>query len=303
MQSIESLLKGLQKLEPVPTTEQARYSRDDELRAVVFDIYGTLMISASGDVDEAQLKSDHLLHALQNAHIWINVINYMRKKDLLDNMLLEFRGMVVDFHKCQRERGVSYPEIDVLALWARVLDKVDKMGFISMDGLTEIRRMTFEFELYSNPVYPMPGMHDIILELSKRKVPLGIVSNAQFYTPQIMNFFLSGRYRQVLEIDYFDPALTVYSFRMMKAKPDESLYRYLLLPLKERYGLKPSQVLYVGNDMLKDIWPAGRVGFKTALFAGDKRSLRLRRDQPVVKNVVPDFVITHLNQIKEILPL
>ncbi|MDZ7774546.1 MAG: hypothetical protein U5L09_02495 [Bacteroidales bacterium] len=37
------------------------------------------------------------------------------------------------------------------------------------------------FELLSNQVYPMPGMADIIATFQKHNIPLGIVSNAQFY--------------------------------------------------------------------------------------------------------------------------
>jgi len=34
-----------------------------------------------------------------------------------------------------------------------------------------------------------------------------------------------------------------------------------------------SKTLYVGNDMLNDIWTATEAGCRTVLFAGDQRSL------------------------------
>ena len=46
---------------------------------------------------------------------------------------------------------------------------------------------------------------------------------------------------------------------------------------------------------------AGKAGFKTALFAGDMRSLRLRRDDPEVENIKPDFIIDDLAQLLDIL--
>jgi putative hydrolase of the HAD superfamily len=39
------------------------------------------------------------------------------------------------------------------------------------------------------------------------------------------------------------------------------------------------------------------VGFKTALFAGDARSLRLRENQPKCQNLFADIVITDLLQL------
>ncbi len=55
--------------------------------------------------------------------------------------------------------------------------------------------------------------------------------------------------------------------------------------------------LYIGNDMLNDIYPSKKAGFTTALFAGDNRSLRLRKDDPKCSNLSADLVITDLIQI------
>lgn len=49
--------------------------------------------------------------------------------------------------------------------------------------------------------------------------------------------------------------------------------------------------------MLKDVWPAQAVGFRTALFAGDARSLRKRDEDERIRGVVPDLVVTELSQI------
>jgi putative hydrolase of the HAD superfamily len=64
-------------------------------------------------------------------------------------------------------------------------------------------------------------------------------------------------------------------------------------------GLKPAASLYVGNDMLNDIYPAKQLGFQTALFAGDTRSLRLRPDDPRCANLSADLVLTELSQLIE----
>ncbi len=62
-----------------------------------------------------------------------------------------------------------------------------------------------------------------------------------------------------------------------------------------KMGYLPEQVLYVGNDMLKDIVPANSVGFKTGLFAGDQRSLRLGQ----MTTESADLILTELAQIDE----
>ena len=44
-------------------------------------------------------------------------------------------------------------------------------------------------------------------------------------------------------------------------------------------------------------WARARAGLRTALFAGDARSLRLRRDDPRCAAVCPDLVLTGLSQL------
>jgi putative hydrolase of the HAD superfamily len=53
----------------------------------------------------------------------------------------------------------------------------------------------------------------------------------------------------------------------------------------------------VGNDIFNDILPAAAEGFQTALFAGDRRSLRLRSEDARCAGVQPDLVITDWRQI------
>ena len=124
-------------------------------------------------------------------------------------------------------------------------------------------------------------------------LPMGIVSNAQFYTRELFPAFL----KRSTDDCGFASELQVYSYEQGFAKPGEGLYQLAAERLAAREIL-PSEALYVGNDMLNDITPAQRVGFRTALFAGDSRSLRLRTDDPRVEGIRPDIVVTRLLDLK-----
>lgn len=163
-----------------------------------------------------------------------------------------------------------------------------------------MKSFAFIFELLSNKVWPMPNMAGTIDFLRRRKMPLGIVSNAQFYTPVIMNWFLTGKVSASALVRNIWPDLQVYSYLEKRAKPDVALFDKLALLLNRHYSIKPEQCLYVGNDMLKDVWAAKTKKFKAALFAGDRRSLRMRENDERVQSVSPDFVVTELEQIRHI---
>jgi putative hydrolase of the HAD superfamily len=70
---------------------------------------------------------------------------------------------------------------------------------------------------------------------------------------------------------------------------------------KDKYGFESNEILFVGNDMLKDIYPAKEMGMQTALFAGDSRSLRLRQEDPRLQNLTPDYIVNSLEQIMGII--
>jgi putative hydrolase of the HAD superfamily len=71
--------------------------------------------------------------------------------------------------------------------------------------------------------------------------------------------------------------------------------------MQMKYGIYADEILFIGNDMFRDIYPAQMAGFKTALFAGDTKSLRLRQERSELKKITPDFIVTDLRQILNII--
>lgn len=67
-------------------------------------------------------------------------------------------------------------------------------------------------------------------------------------------------------------------------------------------GIAPERTLFVGNDMLKDLYPARGAGLRTCLFAGDARSLKMRLDDPRCA-FEPDAVIDRLDLLPRVLGL
>ena len=70
-----------------------------------------------------------------------------------------------------------------------------------------------------------------------------------------------------------------------------------------RRNILPQEAVYVGNDMLNDVWAAKQIGMKTAWFVGDRRSARERSDDSRCAKLSPDLVITSLPQLLECLTL
>jgi len=277
-------------LEPEPVGCPSQLLPLPGLRAVLFDVYGTLLISGSGEVGTC--GASDCQEALREALTACGMTLRGRPQVALDLLAQRIRCT----HRQLQLEGVDYPEVDVVRIWAEVLAGLADQALICGGPWTddELRRLAVEYEARVNPVWPMPGLESCLARLRSHGKLLGVISNAQFYTPALF-VGLVGRTPEDLG---FDPALQYYSYQYGRAKPGTFMHRLAAEELQRR-EIAPSEVLYVGNDMLNDVLPARQVGFRTALFAGDRRSYRSREDEALVAGIRPDLIVTRLAELSD----
>ena len=270
------LSKWVQPLIPIPTGMKPGGALRQTPKGILFDVYGTLFISESGDISLTQdrfHKTTMLQELLDKYHI-----------DRPPGELLKaFFGTIRSTHETLKTRGVDFPEVEIDRIWMQVLGN---------DDIDTVRAFAVEFEFLVNPVYPMPHLKELLSGCAQRNLLMGIISNAQFFTPLLFDLFLGSN----PEALGFFPDLILFSYQFGYAKPSRVLYDMAADRL-HRNGICSDTVLYVGNDMLNDIYPAKAAGFKTALFAGDARSLRLREDDRMCRHIAADLIITDLIQL------
>lgn len=271
-------------LDPIATGETAKLPKLQDIRAVIFDIYGTLLISASGDISLASggSRGKAALDALAATSL-------THQSDLEGNSVVEQLHAAIA--KQHQNSSSNHPEVEIRECWDKVLSEQG----IKADE-SQIEQLAIEYECRVNPIWPMPGLAEMLGELTSRKLQLGIVSNAQFFTPLAFKPLTN----KDLSEWGFTYSLNIWSYEHREAKPGVVLYELCAQRLAAE-GISPEQILYVGNDLRNDVWPAGLVGFKTALYAGDARSLRWRADDAAVAGVQPDAVLTDLKQISQLL--
>lgn len=236
------------------------------IRVVLFDIYGTLFSSAAGDITtelpQGQQAQGSPAQGAANG----------RAEGF-------FRRAVLERHLA-RYPETPYPEVRVEEIWETYPDLPQGM---------RSTEFALRYELAHNPVTPMPGALECIRQLRQRGLELGLVSNAQFYTPLLFKAFF-GAYPEDLG---FTGEFIAYSYIHGRAKPAPELFQVVLEAVQEK-GYRVDECLYVGNDMLNDVFGAQNVGMHAALFAGDRKSLRLREDNPLCRDLLPDLVLDSL---------
>ena len=137
----------IRRLEPIATGVTPRLGNQNAYAALLFDVYGTLLISgAGGDYPGGQVDplTTRRLRALFQRY------NIQRTPQ---ELMAALDKAVRAHHYTCRQRGVAFPEIDIVPIWQTVL------GWKDVD---RTKAFALETELIVNHVYPMPGMIELL---------------------------------------------------------------------------------------------------------------------------------------------
>lgn len=282
-----SVLDHRSEVKPLPSGVESKLVLLPGIKAVVFDVYGTLIVSGSGDVGSADTsdRGEHILSALMAVKLQ-DRLSSIPSSELLHSIIAE----------SNRERvsgNCPKPEVDIVEVWRRVLQQSGLSMTERMVG--DVVGLASNYEARANPTWPMPGAKTLLSRLKAGGIPMGIVSNAQIFTISLVEDLVTG---EDLEQGGFALDLCVFSNRFRQAKPGPRLFEVLCRGLK-RQGISPQEAVYVGNDMLNDVWAASQAGLRTAWFAGDARSCRPRESEPRCQGLVPDVILTNLLELLE----
>ena len=230
------------------------------IKGIVFDLYGTLIdIETDESMEEIYRAIAHYLtyHGVY-LHRW------------------EVRERYYRIMKQQKEaRGEEYPEIDVEAIWNEFLMQEGIRSGLIRGQLSKVIAHIYR-GVSRNRLQLYPDVKRVLNEL-QTKYRLALISDAQscYALPEIRAVGLEG---------YFDPVVisSHYGFR----KPDPRLFQRSLDKLK----LKPAEVIWVGNDMFRDIHGAKQVGIKSIFIDSDQGAKSF-------ENVMPDYRVQQFEDV------
>lgn len=274
-----------------------------DVRAVVFDVYGTLVNYWRADFSdeirkEAALTESFRITAERFGFVpFLEVIN--PGADPAITLKDFYHGLIGIQHDKARAKGREFPEMRIEDVWAIILLMLERRGFVlpaELEGFPlEDRRdfskcIAYHYNFHSLGRGMYPGVTAALETLGRNGMKTGIVSNAQFYTPLDLTLFVRDQSNDRIDdhLDLIDRNLVVYSYEEGVSKPNPQLFRRLYDALYE-YEILPSQTLFVGNDLVSDIRPAQDAGMKTAFFTGDDKSAFVH---DMAGEIIPDIVFS-----------
>jgi putative hydrolase of the HAD superfamily len=236
------------------------------IKGILFDINGTLI-----DIDTDECM-DEIYRAVRQFLTYHGI--YLHRG--------EIREQYYRIMDEQREAsGEEYPEFDAVALWREFLIRnLNPSRTVYPKGLEDMP--LFLVHMYRGisrhrlELYPDVKF---VLEELKTDFSLAVVSDGQstWAMPEMRATGIDG---------YFAPIVISgdHGFR----KPDPRLFQAAL----EGIGAEPNEVLFVGNDMYRDVFGARQLGIKTVFFASNQGRQHM-------EDVAPDFIIYRFSELRE----
>lgn len=208
------------------------------IKGIIFDVNGTLTNIYTTESDE---------------NLYRTMANFLDYYDIKISPLLLKEEYFSILMRQKNESKEEHPEFNVVALFQEIIDKYKTTPAVKVTAETcaIVYRAAgrYKLELYDHVLN--------ILEKLKDSYQLAIVSDGQkiWATPEIKSLNLDK---------FFDICIisSEYGFR----KPDKRMFKKALNAM----NLKADEVIYVGNDMFRDIYGGFNANMKTVLYKSNQ---------------------------------
>jgi putative hydrolase of the HAD superfamily len=242
-----------------------------DIRAIAFDVNGTLVRIQTEDGDEQIFRSAAHFLTYQGIDLHRDQV-----RDLYFQVMKEQL----------RASPEEYPEFDAVGIWRSIIDE-HMTDFTRALPAGKLRQMPlFLAEMARGIARQRLGLYPSVrevLDVLRGRYPLAVVTDAQSANAR-------GELHKVGLLGHFDPVVVSgdHGYR----KPDRRLFQFAL----DGMNVAAGNALYVGNDMYRDIHGAREAGLKTVMFDSDQGT-------KAYLDCVPDYTITDFRDLLQILGL
>jgi FMN phosphatase YigB (HAD superfamily) len=289
-----------------PPRAKAHLKPLPEIRAVLWNVYGTLLAIPGGELwfthPDPFVMEVALDKTVQEFKMWGSM---SRKPGQPAEYLGQMYGKTLDEQRMVPGGGERFPEVVSERVWEVIVKKLlqkeyrfDAGFFGALNELSQKVAYFFHASLQGAACYE--GAAAALQAVKSAGLIQGLLADGQCFTRVQLQRGLVRQDANAKLDDLFDPDACVLSCDVRGKKPSERLFKESLSALAGR-GIAPGQVLHVGSRMQQDVIAARRTGMRTALFAGDRTSLQATPEQLKDHATRPDVLVTELRQIAEVI--
>jgi len=261
------------------------------IKAVTFDLWKTLLLARDGyGARRAFARCKNLAEALRVLGVEVSV-------EKVDSALKETISSLLKVWNTNKDVA----HLDQIRLFMK---HVSEGSFVLKEGWVDSLSSAYVSAFFEVPPYLNPDAYGVLRWLKGGNRLVGLICNIGLTPGFGLRRFLAGQGVAA----YFDAM--VFSDEVGVRKPDPEIFRLVA----EKFGVKPCEVVHVGDNLRNDVWGAKKAGFKAVYFLCEVGRDRIAESDPTSlvslsrklgglreDEIVPDATITSLNMLRDII--
>ncbi len=277
------------------------------VRAVAWNLYGTLLRIADGDLLFEVPQEFRMQITLEKVDKEFKMWNFMYRKPGAPWKYLheQYTKFLERQRMASTKQKGEAPHISSNRAWRQILAQLEEKEYEydtefygDLEALSE--KVAYFYHASLQGLEAAPNALTALETVTHAGLSQGLLADAQPFTlPQLLRCLKAQGTLPPLG-DVFLPNFMVLSYQHSVRKPSKSLFQALLTPCREM-GIEPNEILYISSRLPGDLGVAKSLGMQTALYAGDKLSLQATKAEIGNKKLRPDRLMTDLDQIGELL--
>ncbi len=278
-----------------------------EVRAVAWNVYGTLLRIADGDLLFEVPEELRMQIALEKVDAEFKMWNSMYRKPVAPwKYLHEQLGKFLERQRMAstKQKG-DVPEVKCSQAWRQILDQLQEKDYEydaefygDLDELSE--KVAYFYHRSLQGLEAAPQALAALETVARGDFQQALLADAQPFTLVQLLRCLKAQGPLPPLGELFNTSLFVLSYQQEVRKPSKFLYQTFIDRCREE-GIEPNQILYVSSRLSNDLAVAKSLGMRTALYAGDKLSMEATKEEVADQKLRPDRLLTELSQIGELL--
>ncbi|CAN5175157.1 hypothetical protein BH11PLA2_BH11PLA2_07010 [soil metagenome] len=276
------------------------------VKAVMWNVYGTLLAIPHGEV---RFENDHqfvtdaaLSKTIHEFKMWQSM---SRKPGAPEEYMRELYKKAYDMLRMTGSGGEKHPEVHAERVWddivKKLIQKEYKYDVAQFGAMPEYLKKIAYF--YHSSIQGFGAQVNaaaaVRMVIDSGRVN-GLLGDGQCFTAAQIHKAMQEQDPDFDVAIAFPMNLRTLSTDCKAKKPSETIFKAALASLAAR-RIAPNEALHIGSSILRDLAPAKKLGFRTALYAGDKSSLAATAEQLKDPQLRPDVLLTDLSQLSDIL--
>lgn len=277
------------------------------IKAVAWNVYGTLLRITDGDLLMLPAQQIRMQVALEKTIQEFNMWQSMTRKagNPWEHLFTQYKDVLEEMQLTVSAKKGDVGQVSSTKLWRKLISRLEQKEYqydVEFYGDADefAEKVAFFFHSCLQGVAAMDNAALVVKAVAEAGLVQGILSDGQSFTlTQLLRAFQATTKLPPLG-RLFAAGCVVLSCDVGVKKPSRTLFSTAAEAFA-RQGLEPAEVLYVSNRWPDDLTVAKQLGFRTALFAGDKNSVQANAEELLTSELRPDRLLTELTQIRNLL--